>query len=96
MDNFQPIEEEGQYVEDTDSTQEIEWDKITLPIWAKNSNGSVILIYKIHEKRVDYLIITGNYIRFTNEKTFCCISGRNEWLNSLEVLSNGTKIEITI
>ena len=96
MDNFQPIEEEGQYVEDTDSTQEIEWDKITLPIWAKNTNGSIILIYKIHEKRVNYLIIIENYISFTNEKVFCFISDRNKWLNSLEVLSNGTKIEITI
>ena len=96
MDNFQPIEEEKQLVEDTELTREVDWDNITLPIWAKNSNGSIILIYKIHEKKVDYLVIYGNYIRFTNEMTFCCISDRNEWLNSLEILPNGTKIEITI
>lgn len=96
MDNFQPIEEEKQPIEDTELTQEVDWDKITFPIWAKNIDGLVFLIYAIKEKRVSYFIICGNYIRFTNEKVFCFISDRNEWLNSLEVLPNGTKIEITI
>lgn len=96
MDNFTPIKEEKQLVKDTELTQEVDWDNITLPIWAKNPDGNITLIYKIYEKRVDYLIISGNYIRFTNERTFCCISDRNEWLNSLEILPNGTKIEITI
>ena len=96
MDNFTPIKEEKQLIEDTEPTQEVDWDNITLPIWAKNSSGSIILIYKIHEKRVDYLVIHGNYIRFTNEKTFCCISDRNEWFNSLEIISGGTEIKIVV
>lgn len=96
MDNFQPIEEEKQPIEDTELTQEVDWDKITFPIWAKNIDGLVFLIYAIKEKRVSYFIIYGNYTRFTNEKVFYFISDRNEWLNSLEVLPNGTKIEITI
>ena len=96
MDNFQPIEEEKQPIEDTELTQEVDWDKITLPIWAKNIDELVFLIYAIKEKRVSYLIIYGNYIRFPNEKVFWSISDKNEWLNSLEILPNGTKIEITI
>ena len=96
MDNFTPIKEEKQLIEDTELTQEVDWDNITLPIWAKNSNGNIVLIYKIHEKKVDYLVIYGNYIRFTNEMTFCCISDRNEWLDTLGILSKGTKIEIII
>ena len=85
MDNFTPIKEEKQLVKDTELTQEVDWDNITLPILAKNQNESIILIYAIHEKRVNYLIISGNYIHFNNEKTFYCISDRNEWLDTLGI-----------
>lgn len=96
MDNFQPIEEEKQPTENIESTEEVDWDQVTFPIWAKNIDGLVFLIYAIKERRVSYFTIYGNYTRFTNEKVFYFISDRNEWLNSLEVLPNGTKIEITI
>ena len=96
MDNFQPIEEESQSIKEIEPTQEVDWNNIAFPIWAKHQNEHIIVIYNINEKKIFYLIIYGNYIRFTNEEVFCSISDRNEWLNSLEILPKGTKIEITI
>ena len=93
MGKFTPIDINGF---ELNKPKLIDWDNVTLPIWAKNIDGLVFLIYAIKEKRVSYFIIYENYIRFTNEKVFCSISDRNEWFNSLEIISGGTEIKIVV
>lgn len=93
MDKFTPIDINGF---ELNKLNPIDWDNITLPILAKSLIGNIILIYKIHEKRIDYLNIDGDYVRFTIEKTFCCMSDRDEWLRSLEIFPKGTEIKIII
>ena len=85
MTDFVPLEEEN---------QPIDWDKVELPIWAKNRAGYLIQITSIKGVEIQYRKIS-NEIVFIND-IFPTQGLAKQWLNSLEILPKGTKIEITI
>ena len=85
MNDFEPIEEEK---------QPVDWGKIELPIWAKNTDGNLIQITSIKGAELKYRRISNEMGLITD--MFPTQGFANEWLNSLEILPKGTKIEITI
>lgn len=91
MDYFKPLNEEKEV---------IDWEKVEYPIYAKNENGEVIIITAIDYN--DYFnadivkIITMPQLIHDEDKVFFSDDELNDWLNSLEILPKGTKIEITI
>ena len=85
MDEFEPIEEEK---------QPIDWEKIEFPIWARDSDGNLIQITSIKGAELKYRRISNEMGLITD--MFPTQGFAKEWLNSLEILPKGTKIEITI
>ena len=85
MTDFVPLEEEN---------QPIDWNKIELPIWVKNRDGNLIQITSIKGVEVECYIIPNEILCLRH--TFPTKGLAKEWLNSLEILPKGTKIEITI
>lgn len=85
MDNFKPIEEEK---------LPIDWDKVELPIWVKDKCGQLIQITSIKGAELKYCIISNKIAPITY--IFPTQGLAKKWLNSLEILPKGTKIEITI
>ena len=87
MDNFEPLEKEE---------QPIDWDKIELPVWAKNRFGRLIQIKSIKGENVQYWATCGSNEMVIITDIFPTQGLAKRWLNSLEILPKGTKIEITI
>ena len=93
MNNFEPLEEEK---------QPIDWEKAEYPIYAKNDNGEVIIITAIDfvdweeviQIRVNMINI--QQLKYAESMFFTGDNDLNEWMNSLEILPKGTKIEITL
>ena len=89
MDNFQPIEEEKE-----EEKQPVDWGKIELPILAKNRDGNLIQITSIKGAEIKYKRISDEIVLIID--VFPIQGLAKQWLNSLEILPKGTKIEITI
>ena len=87
MTDFVPIEEEK---------QPVDWDKVELPVWAKNRFGNLIQIKSIKGENVQYWAICGSKEMVVITDIFPTQGFAKQWLNSLEILPKGTKIEITI
>lgn len=85
MDNFEPIEE----------NQPIDWDKMELPVWVKNRDGNIIQVKSIKGENIQYCAICNNEMVIITD-IFPTQGFAKQWLNSLEILPKGTKIEITI
>ena len=88
MSEFEPIYEQ--------SNNGLDWEKAEFPIWVKDKNGDVLQIDKIEEERVWLYAFVDEHIIHDQGNAFGSIKKRNEWLNSLEILPKGTKIEITL
>lgn len=87
MGDFEPIEEEK---------QPIDWDKVELPVWAKNRFGNLIQIKSIKGENVQYCTICKSNEIVIITDLFPTQGFAKRWLNTLEILPKGTKIEITI
>ena len=85
MNDFVPIKEEK---------QPIDWDKIELPIWAKDRGEQLIQITSIKGAEINYKTISNEIVGISD--TFPTQGFAKQWLNTLEILPKGTKIEITI
>ena len=86
MNDFEPLEEEK---------QPIDWDKMELPVWVKNRDGNIIQVESIKGENIQYCAICNNEMVIITD-IFPTQGFAKQWLNFLEILPKGTKIEITI
>lgn len=95
MDNFQPIEEEKQPIEDTELTQEVDWDKIELPVWVENKDKEILQINLIDKYEIHYYTVEKGGITHAI-RGFSSTISRDEWLNNLKILPKNTEVRISI
>lgn len=86
MNDFEPLEEQEK--------QPIDWDKPEFSIWAQDKDGEVVKINLIDNCDVHYFGIANDKMVYST-RGFPSIIGRDQWLNSLEILPKGTEIKIT-
>ena len=95
MDQFTPIEEESQSEKNEGTYQKAYWKDTNTPVWTIATNGDIILLCSIDGNEVSCITMSEK-VNYTCKIEFNVLSDRDEWLNSLELLPEATKIEIII
>lgn len=92
MVNFTPVDINGF---ELNKPKPIDWDKVELPIWFEHSSGSVNMItQKGSDSLIGFELFDKGVITWATK--YDNIKERDEFLNSLKILSKGTKITIEI
>ena len=93
MDKFTPIDINGF---ELNKPKPIDWDKVELPIWYKDTNGSIVKIWAIDKEYIAGHIIQENMVITEFTHIYKDIDERNDYFNKIDFLPKGTKITIEI
>ena len=86
MNQFEPIKEEN---------QQVDWDKVELPVWVENEDKEILQINLIDKYEIRYYTVEKGGITHAI-RGFSSTISRDEWLNSLEILPKNTEVRISI
>jgi hypothetical protein len=93
MDKFTPIDINGF---ELNKQEPIDWDKVELPIWYKDTNGAIIKIDTIDKEFVCGFIIQEDASIRDFDHYYQTIDERNQSLSKIKFLPKGTKITIEL
>jgi hypothetical protein len=76
--------------------QSIDWDKVELPIWYKDTSGAIVKIDIIDKEFISGYVIQESIIITEFTHIYKDVDERNQYLNKIEFLPKGTKITIEL